>query len=155
MVDSTDDGIMKVHAQCNELEGKYNTKSYYRKKILKDLTEYIGESQEMNNVTDFIVMRDLNQDTESREIQNFLVENGLIDTYQYVNNIAKGQYDKIYSRGSKYIDIVTITHRLMSYVRGCKLIETDEIIPSDHRGYLIDVNIKNVYLLICLVHNFD
>ena len=90
MVDSTDDRIMKVYAQCNELEGKYNTTSYYRKKILKDLTEYMGESQEINNVADFIVMGDLNQDIESREIQNFLVKNRLIDTHQYVNNVAKG-----------------------------------------------------------------
>ena len=41
--------------------------------------------------------------------------------------------------------MVTMTHDLISYVRGCKLIETDEIVPSDYRRYLIDNDINGYF----------
>ena len=41
--------------------------------------------------------------------------------------------------------MVAMTHRLISYMRGCKLIKTNEIVPSAHRGYLIDVDINGYF----------
>jgi len=71
--------------------------------------------------------------------------NRLIDTYQHVNDVSKGQYNKMHVRGSKCIDMVAMTYGILSYVKGCKLVEVDEIIPCDHQGYIIDLDINRYF----------
>ena len=79
--------------------------------------------------------------------------NGLIDTHQHVNDVSKGQYDKMHVRGSKYIDMVAMMHGILSYVKGCKLVEVDKIIPCDHWEYIIDLDINGYFK--CEVRSYD
>ena len=90
MIDSTEDSATKVHVQCNKIEGKCNVASCYRKKMLRDLTEYVVMSQEKNSAVEFIIMIDFNQNIKSCEMQNFLIENELLGTNQHASKVAKG-----------------------------------------------------------------
>ena len=45
IVDSTPEGINKVHTQYNEVLGKYYTSKQYRNLVLSDLSEYMEKSR--------------------------------------------------------------------------------------------------------------
>ena len=55
------------------------------------------------------------------------------------------QIGSIHITGSKLIDIEAVFLNLMECIEGCKLLETNEIIITDYRLYLIDINLKKCY----------
>ena len=48
-------------------------------------------------------------------------------------------------RGSKCIDLITMTALLLDYVNEIIITEVNEIINSDHRGYLLDVDLEGYF----------
>ena len=69
-------------------------------------------------------------------------ENGLINVYKQINGIENNVMDNTYKYGTKCIDIVMCTYRLAEFISGCQIVECDEVILNDHRGYLVDVEIE-------------
>ena len=65
----------------------------------------------------------------------------MIEVYKYVNEILIKDYDNTYKNGSKYINIVIISYDLLEHVKECKLVNYEEIIHSNCRGYLVDISI--------------
>ena len=62
-----------------------------------------------------------------------------------MNEILNWDYDNTHKDRKNYINIVVISYGLVEYVKGSKLVEYDEIVNSDHRGYLVNINIVNYF----------
>jgi len=53
--------------------------------------------------------------------------------------------DHIEVRGSTLIDTIAMSHGVMEYVEGSRLMECNEIIFTDHRAYIVDINLNNYF----------
>ena len=53
--------------------------------------------------------------------------------------------DNTEERGSKPIDTIAASYRISKYVEGSKLIECNDIIFTDHRSYIVDINIEDYF----------
>ena len=53
--------------------------------------------------------------------------------------------DNTFVRGSKPIDTTAITSELMKYMEGCRLLYENEIVLSDYRSYLVDINFESYF----------
>jgi len=53
--------------------------------------------------------------------------------------------DLTQKRGSKSIDSVAVLENLMTYIEGYKLLETNEVISTDHRLFIIDINLEDYF----------
>ena len=74
-----------------------------------------------------------------------MVENGLTDVFEYVNLENGEKRERTYKRGSTCIDSMSVTGGLLQHITGSEMIEYNEMIVSDHRGFLVDIDI-NTYL---------
>ena len=50
--------------------------------------------------------------------------------------------DSIHIVGSRCIDSINVSYDLIEFVEGSKLCKINEIINTDHRSYVIDLNIE-------------
>ena len=62
-----------------------------------------------------------------------------------MNRLKKGERDLIYIHGSKCIDTITTSSRVLEFVGGCRMINYCEIINIDHRGYMVDLDFKRYF----------
>ena len=62
--------------------GIFNTVKYCRSKFLSDLSTYMQKSYEENKLKDIIIMGDINEHIEEKNITQFINENGLINVYK-------------------------------------------------------------------------
>ena len=53
--------------------------------------------------------------------------------------------DKMEIQGSKPIDTIAASHRILEYVEGCFLLEYNEIVFTNHRSYVIDMNLEEYF----------
>jgi len=72
-------------------------------------------------------------------------ENGLIEVHGWVNEIDGNERDKTYEKGTKQIDAVLATEGLLNIIRGSKLVDYKEIINSDHRGFIVNIDINDYF----------
>ena len=47
--------------------------------------------------------------------------------------------------GIKVIGTIAASYSLIEYVKGCKLLEYNEIMVSDHRVHVIDMNLEDYF----------
>ena len=73
------------------------------------------------------------------------MEAGVQDLYHLINNISLNQLDNTYKIGSKAINLIAVTPDLFNLIKGCQLIETNELIITDHRLYISNRNIKQYF----------
>ena len=78
-------------------------------------------------------------------MRKFIRENGLIEIHEAVNNIEDEIKDYTHKMGSKQIDAVLVTSELIQAIVGCKLTDFNDIINTDHRGFIFDINIKDYF----------
>ena len=78
-------------------------------------------------------------------MQSFYGDIGVRDVHSFYNNIPLNQLDNTHVRGSVPIDSIAIRSGLMSHVEGIKLLERNEVVMSDHRAYLLDVNAEEYF----------
>ena len=143
LADSTAEGSAKAHTQYDEvLRECYSTK-YHRNPFLKDLSTCIKKSRTNNEVKDFILMGDMDENVKDKSIQNLMIENGLVNAHVHVNNINGNALDNVREYGKKFIDVVMRAHGLIDYVAGCQLIEYDEVIINNHREHLLNIEIES------------
>ena len=69
-------------------------------------------------------------------------ENGLSNIHKHVNEIKDNTLDYIFKYGTKCIDIVLCSYGLLKYISGCQIVECDEVILNDHRGYVVNLEIE-------------
>ena len=142
IVDSTGEGQVKVHAQCNEKLGACNSAKHHRQQLLNDLSEHVRRSREQRKIKDFMLVGDMNENVENSRIENFMTSNGLINVHKKINEIGANQMDNAFKIGKHCIDAVMCTCGLIEFIEGCQLTECDEIIMNDHRGFIVDVAIE-------------
>ena len=53
--------------------------------------------------------------------------------------------NSIYLYGSKCINLIAIIPGLINFIDSCIIIDFNEIILSDHRGYLIDLGLEEYF----------
>jgi len=61
------------------------------------------------------------------------------------NRINLNNLNRTNKRGSVPIDTIVATEGIISYVEGCKILSFEEIVFSDHRSYVIDVNLEEYF----------
>ena len=49
-------------------------------------------------------------------------------------------------RGSKPIDTITASYRIIEYVEGSQLLKYGEIIFTDHQAYIININLEDYFI---------
>ena len=59
-----------------------------------------------------------------------------------MNNIDYKMGDRNYKYKSKQIDSIAATNGIMNHIEGCRLINYNDIVESNHCAYMIDVDIK-------------
>ena len=52
---------------------------------------------------------------------------------------------KTCKNGSRTIDSLAATTRLMEYVEGCEWLGCNDVVESDHRSYLIEIAIEDYF----------
>ena len=126
--------------------GEQNTNP--RKKILDDLQELImGLTLDGH---DIILGIDANESLDSNQskIQQFFDETGLLPIHEEAFN--EEYYDEnplpaTYSRGSKKIDFMACTPRVMSCVTGCAIEALSSGIKTDHRPLTVDLDVTTLF----------
>ena len=53
--------------------------------------------------------------------------------------------DLTQKRGFNSINSIAVSLNLMKYVEGCKLLEINEVIATDYRSYIIDINFEEYF----------
>ena len=122
------------------MRAKVKTNQEYRKEILLEITEYLNNKE----YDDLIITADWNEHILSDEIQRFYRLLGLRDIHTTVNNINQ-PLDSTHINGSKCIDSIAMTVNLIDFVEESILLESCEIIPSNHHGYIIDLNLEDYF----------
>ena len=114
----------------------------YRKKVLNEIKQYIQSTQE---ITDIIIAGDYNQYIREKEIWKFHTDIGVCNIYSKVSNIPLGQLDKTCKQGSKLIDSIAATAEVLDYVKGCQILDYNDIIETNHREYMVDVALDEYF----------
>ena len=86
-------------------------------------------------------MEDFNESIEVNRIEEFLIENRLFDIYRQYNEADKTKRESTYEYRKKFIDLPTTMAGLIEFIDRCKVVDFYEVINTDHRGYIINLNI--------------
>ena len=78
-------------------------------------------------------------------MQKFHDEIGVKETHVHVNKLRLEQLDKTYKNGSKPIDSIAATSGIMEHVEGCEVMNHDDIVETDHRACMIDINVEDYF----------
>ena len=138
---SSQQGPTRCVTQCNLLEGNAKTSNEFRRETLKQIKQHVNEM----DADDIIIAGDLNESVNSKEIRKFFREIGVEDTHSRVNNIPLASLDRTHVHGSNPIDTFAASEGLIDYVEGVKLVPHNEIVNSDHRAYIVDVNVEEYF----------
>ena len=87
----------------------------------------------------------MNQSIEAKKIQKFCIKVGVVDIHHYHNKIPLNQLDSTEINGSKPIDTIAASTGIIEYVKGYKLIGSNDIVQSDHCAYIVDVNFEEYF----------
>jgi hypothetical protein len=107
----------------------------HRKELLKDLTAYI---QNQTNINEIILARDLNQDMYSQEIEAFIIESSLYNIKEITNESESLEKDSTYLHRLKYIDLIAASPGLINYINGYKITDFNKLIITNHYKYIVD-----------------
>jgi len=136
-------GICSSLTQYHLSDGKAKSSNEYRKEIFREIKHHINQNK---NINDIIIAGDYNQDVTSREVTKFFEEIGVKDIHKTMNVINNNEtLDSTYKHGSKQIDSIAATNGIMNYIEGCRLMNYNEIVESDHRAFMIDVDIEEYF----------
>ena len=127
--------------QYNIAKGTSKNNTQYRKEILKQIKEYI----QIKNFNDIIISGDYNQNIAANEIKQFYREIGVKDMHSTINHIEISQMDNTNVKGSYPIDSIAASSEISEYIEGCQMVDHNEIIYIDHRGYMVDINLEDYF----------
>ena len=88
---------------------------------------------------------DLNQDIGLIEVQYFFADIGVQDIHYIFNQIEFQQMDNTYLTRLRPIKIVAVSPNLIECIEGYKILEVNDIIITDYRLYIIDINLERYY----------
>jgi len=70
----------------------------------------------------------------------------VIDVLSNFNRIEINELDNTYKVGSKCIDLIAVSHGLISYIEGSRIFDVDEIILINYQAYAIDIKLEQYFL---------
>ena len=114
----------------------------YRNEILNKIQVYIKAS---NTINDIIIAGDYNQSIALNKIKHFYNNIGIKDIYQSYNNILIEELDKTYISRLIPIDSIAATLGILEYIEGCILLNHNNIVLSNHRAHIGDINFKEYF----------
>ena len=141
-ISSPENAICSSLIQYNLIDGEAKTSTQYRNQIFKEIEDFVKNN---NNITDVIVAGNFNQSVKSRAIQRFLENIGVIEVHHRYNNIEINQLDHTERRGSEPIDVFAVSRGLIRFVEGSLLNEYFDIIITNHRSYIVDINFEGYF----------
>ena len=121
------------------MKGKVQNTTYYQKEIFRDIKCYLDTIEISYEI---VIGGDYNQDIVSKEVVDFHAELGVRDAYSLFNMIELEDLDYVFIARSKYIDSIAASYNLIEFVEGSQLYNTNKIINTDYRSYMIDINIE-------------
>ena len=65
--------------------------------------------------------------------------------YYYYNQLSSNKIDPAQKRGLNCTDGIFIAEEMIEVIEGSKLLEVNEIVVTDHRSYIIDINLKEYF----------
>ena len=139
---TTHQGPRSCLTQYNVLEGNAKSAQEIRKETLIQIKQYI---QQNNDIDDIIIVGDLNENVNSNEIKKFFNEIGVEDIHSRINNIPSNEMDKTFINGSNPIDTIAASEGIMINIEGVKLLGHNEIVSTDHRAYVADINLDEYF----------
>ena len=77
----------------------------------------------------------------SDNAKSFMNETGLYDVFAEVNGVEEDKRETTCQHGSAWIDHVLAADGMLRKAKGCELTECSELVESDHRGQLTDVDL--------------
>ena len=92
--------------------------------MLKDLINFMDQ----NKTKDIIVAGDFNQSLYSKDIESFLINNGLFEIHDLLNSNKTSRRDNIYIIGFKCIDFMVAISGVINFIEDYKLINYNQII---------------------------
>ena len=75
-------------------------------------------------------------------MQEFYTKIGVKDVYQSFNYIEVEDLDGTYKRSSNCLDLIAASQDIIQYIEGSKILEVNEVVNTNYRSYLIDVNFE-------------
>jgi len=87
----------------------------------------------------------MNQDISSEPMQQFIRENSFYELHQELNKVEENKRDNTYKNGQKQIDVILGTEPILQATRGSKIIDFNEVIITDHRGFIFNVDINEYF----------
>ena len=78
-------------------------------------------------------------------MQDFMIEMGSYDFLEEIHSTEKHQRDATLEYGRKCIDFVLATDDILRCTIVIELMECDNIVESDHRGNLINVDMEDCF----------
>ena len=97
--------------------------------MIEDLLNYIECNK---SGSDVILARNMNKAIDSKNIDKFLISNGLFNVHGWINRVDTQQREATYEFGSKCIDLLVVTGGLLEFIDGCKVIDFKEYITTDY-----------------------
>jgi len=94
---------------------------------------------------DIIIGGDFNQNIASDEVQQFFQDIGIQDAHSLYNKIPLNDLDPTNIKGIKPIDSIAVTSGIMKFVEGVKLLDNNDVVISDHRAYVMDLNVEEYF----------
>ena len=70
-----------------------------------------------------------------------MVENGLCDINEYLHQVDPCERENTHVNGKKCIDVCASSEGILEHIAKCTLIEFNQIIETDYRGYVFDVDL--------------
>ena len=93
-----------------------------------------------------IVVGDVNENVYLTDSEQFLILNELININEVMNGqIESTNRDSTYQYGSNYIDIIAVSTNLLEFIDECSIVNFNQIIITDHREFLVDVNLEDFF----------
>ena len=133
------------HYQLNYVHRLMHPEKKYREKILNKMVEFVHKQK---NIDDIIIAGDLNSALHEDEIQRFFTRIGVTDIFSEVNDVCNQNRAPTFIHGKKCIETLAGNEGILQYVQGCKLVNYNEIISTDHLGIMADIDFNgymNIY----------
>ena len=92
-----------------------------------------------------MIAGDYNQNIADNEVQKFHNDIGVKEINSHANKLNLKDLDKTYKNGSKPIDSIAATSRIVEYAEESELISYNNIAETEHRVYMIDVNAEDYF----------
>ena len=106
--------------------------------MLTDLTNYLQNHKDKG----IIIAGNFNEPLYLKNIEAFLINNSLFEVHDLLNGIESVKRDNTHIEGTKCIDFVAVSNSVVEFIDACELINFNQFIETDHRGYLVDINLE-------------